>query len=164
MSVRRVAACLILAAPIVVLGCAREAADGPPVIHLDDDMCAECGMIISDERFACATVFGGQATTPETRLFDDFNCMINHEAARADTEIIRRWVHDHGTRAWLNAQDAIYLCSPDLQTPMASGVVAFGGRAEAERLLAQVGGELRGFGEVRAAIAIHGRSAEDKAP
>lgn len=152
--------CALIAATLWVSGCARESPDTPPTVHLGEDMCAECGMIISDERFASATVVESERSQPDTRLFDDFNCMINHEVMNPGPPILRRWVRDHASREWVAAEDAVYLCSADLHTPMASNVAAFAGRAGAEALRAEVGGDLRDFDFIRTAISLDGGCAE----
>ncbi len=159
MSVQRLSAGIVLIALLAVSGCTRDTGHGPPTVHLGDDMCAECGMIISDERFACASIVEDEQARPETRLFDDFNCMINHETMNPGTPVLRRWVHDHATLAWLPAGEAAYLCSPNLQTPMASHVAAFTSRGGADSMQSDVGGDVRTFEAIRAAMALNGSCA-----
>ncbi len=138
------AATLALVA-ISTSACRQQSPDTPPTVHLDDDMCAQCGMIISDERFACATIIEDDRGLPKPLLFDDLNCLANHQSANPGLTVLRRWVHDHATRTWLPAEDAVYLVSPDLPTPMASHAAAFESRASAEALQRDVGGDILTF-------------------
>lgn len=123
---------VIATAVLAVPGCGREDAGGPPTIVLGDSVCNECGMIVSDERFATATIVQGQRG-PEPRVFDDFNCQYNYERAHAGEAVITRWSHGYLSSVWIPTEGAIFLRSPGLRTPMGSGVAAFGTRAEAEQ-------------------------------
>ncbi|GIK18477.1 MAG: hypothetical protein AMXMBFR77_00530 [Phycisphaerales bacterium] len=115
-------------------GCGNQATDGPPAIRLGYDVCAECNMIISDARWATATIVPGPRG-PEPRLFDDFNCQVNFENEHAG-EIIARWSHDYATGAWLKTETAQFIFSRDLRTPMGSNAAAFGARSDADAVLA----------------------------
>ncbi len=133
----------------IVAGCGDDAADGPPVVHLGEDVCAECGMIISDERFAAATIIEDERGGATSLLFDDFNCQINHEMNHRETVIFNRWAHDHSTMEWLPATDAVYVRAPDLRTPMASHIAAFAKQADAEALQTDLGGDILNFEAMR---------------
>ncbi len=128
---KRVSATLIAAAGLALTGCGNQPADGPPAIRLGHDVCAECNMIISDARWATATIVPGPRG-PEPRLFDDFNCQVNFENEHADAEIVARWSHDHATAEWLRTEGAHFLFTRDLRTPMGSNAAAFAGRTDAE--------------------------------
>lgn len=52
------------------------------------------------------------------------------------------WVHDYTTEQWLDASDAWYVRSPEIQTPMGGGIVAFAKREDADSLAAQRDGEV----------------------
>jgi len=157
------AACLLLSA-LALSACDRADTDAPPSLHLDDDICAECGMIISDERFASAAITEDDAGRATTLLFDDLNCMASHEVMNPELRIRRRWVHDHSTRAWIDANGATYLCSPNLQTPMASHVAAFDKRQGADALHKALDGDIRTFDTIWASLSLNGGCLEHPAP
>jgi len=130
---------------VVVLGaCGSTDPEGPPDVRYGESVCAECGMILSDERYATATLLEGDRG-PEYRLFDDFNCQIDFEADGASSPVLERWVHDHETRAWVRAASATYVRSPELRTPMASEVAAFTTREDAVRAADELDGEVLSF-------------------
>ncbi|HRQ72425.1 MAG TPA: nitrous oxide reductase accessory protein NosL [Phycisphaerales bacterium] len=128
---KRLATMLLASAALGLGACGNQAADGPPAVRLGHDVCAECNMIISDGRWATATVIQGPRG-PEPRLFDDFNCQVNFENEHADTEIVARWSHDHASAVWLRTESAHFLLTRDLRTPMGSNAAAFAGRTDAE--------------------------------
>ena len=141
-------AAITVALTLCLAGCSDDDPAGPPAVHLGDSICDQCGMIISDERFAAATIVKG-ARGPEALLFDDFNCQHGYEADHADLAVERRWVHDHDDARWLPAADATFLASPRLHTPMASGVAAFRSDAAARRARDTLGGELLALDALR---------------
>lgn len=132
------------AAILMIPGCERQTADAPPSVRLGDSVCAECNMIISDERWATATVVEGPRG-PEPRLFDDFSCQVNHEVEHPDLMIVARWSHSHATSEWVRTEEASFLMSPNLRTPMGSGVAAFASMSELETATAELTGEVMTF-------------------
>ncbi|MFT5424786.1 MAG: copper chaperone NosL [Phycisphaerales bacterium] len=147
---------LVVSALLWVPGCGGTAADGPPKLLLGDAVCDECGMIVSDERFATATVVEGPRG-PEPRMFDDFNCQINYERAHAADVIVARWSHDYGTASWMPTEGAFFLRSPGLRAPMGSGVAAFATESDAQAALRAAEhaetGEVLTFSAMRDALA-----------
>ncbi|MGE3163913.1 MAG: nitrous oxide reductase accessory protein NosL [Planctomycetota bacterium] len=129
---------------VVVAGCGSAAPDGPPAIRVGDSVCDECGMIISDERFATATI-GVGVRGPEPKLFDDFNCQARYEAEHSEMEIVARWSHDYIGAQWLRTEQAHFVTSVGLRTPMASRTVAFAKPEDARALQQSIGGELLNF-------------------
>lgn len=140
---------------VCLVGCGDDKAEGPPRIRLGDSLCVECNMIISDARFATATVVRGPRG-PEALLFDDFNCQVNHEKANPDAEILARWSHDHGTSEWLRTENAHFVRSDRLRTPMASFVAAFRDKPDAEAMQRELGGDITGFETMRKRLLLNG--------
>ncbi len=127
--------CLFLA------GC-RTAADTtrPPEIVYGEQVCEECGMIISEPRYAAAYY----TRDGNARSFDDIGGMCSFHLEHQEG-VASFWVHDFDTEAWLAADQATYVLSEALHTPMAFGVVAFADRDRAEILAAESGGQLMSF-------------------
>lgn len=122
--------------------CAEDDPTAPPEIVYDSSVCDFCNMIISDSRFAAATIVEDEAGRPAPRLFDDYNCQLNDEAEAPDRIVLTRWVHDHGSREWLPAAEAHFVIADDLRTPMASHAAAFAQRDAAEQAASEWGGEV----------------------
>ncbi|MEZ6243691.1 MAG: nitrous oxide reductase accessory protein NosL [Phycisphaerales bacterium] len=128
----------------LIAGCEEQSAEAPPTIRLGDSVCDQCNMIISDERWATATIIDGPRG-PEPRLFDDFNCQVNHEVEHPDLEILARWSHSHATGEWVRTEDASFLMSPNLHTPMGSKVAAFASPSELEAARQELTGDTMTF-------------------
>jgi copper chaperone NosL len=123
----------------------RPGALEPPEIYYGQDVCAHCGMIISDPRFASVIV----SPEGESRKYDDLGCMLD-DYSHDQAEMAAIYVHDYNTSAWLDGKAAFYVRANDLHTPMASGLVAFGDRAAAEALAEAHGAETLTFEQAAA--------------
>jgi len=135
---RHLAALVLLS--IAASACANQAnAAGPPEIVLGRDLCVECGMLITEERFAAAYRFEGEAYR-----FDDIGGMLLHgtESGELPAAGDDAWVHDWESRAWMSADTAWYVVAPGLVTPMGYGLVAFADRAAADAYSIERGGEV----------------------
>ncbi len=118
----------IAAATLLLLtSCGTEPTGGPPEIQYGLEECGHCRMIISEEKFAAATVDQIGTGTP----FDDVGCLVDHlrELSAAPENV---WVHDHADGGWISAEPAWFVRNPRGTTPMGSGLVAFASRSKAE--------------------------------
>jgi len=129
---------------MVLNACDDQAADAPPELRLGEDVCVQCNMIISDVRWATATIVEGPRG-PEARLFDDFNCQVNFEIENGGLGIEARWSHDHETSRWLPTHEAAFLMSPSLRTPMGSGTAAFTSTEAAAAAASEAPGDVVDF-------------------
>lgn len=107
---------------ILLSGCARDESLDPPQIRFGQDVCAECGMIVSDERFAGAIQLIDVHGERQTLLFDDIGEMLKYQPP--SHQRMKAWVRDADTKAWLDAQTAWFNVKSEQQTPMATGVSA----------------------------------------
>lgn len=104
---RRAVIALLAVTPFVV-GCAAQT-EGPEKIRWGREVCAMCGMIISDPRFG-TEVRGGREH--ELTKFDDIGDALHWLTMQdwADDPETEIWVRDYetGTR-WLNARETRYV-------------------------------------------------------
>lgn len=142
--------CAVVLAGLMIAGCRRETPIEPPVVHYGQHICAECGMIVSDSRFAAAMLIEKDGRR-EMLLFDDIGCLIVGQW-QDESVILARWVTDASTGAWLDATSASYLFSPDIITPMAFGAAAYADRAAAEQAAAVSPDEVMDFAELVARL------------
>ena len=117
--------------------------DEPPDIRYGEDICERCAMIINEARFAAAYV------TPDgtARRFDDIGGMVAY-IDELPEEVAVFWVHDFDTEEWLKAENAHYVESEELITPMGFGIVAFSDKVRAEQWASEQAGILRSYSEV----------------
>lgn len=139
---------ILIALTLLQLACGRAPdLETPPEILYGEEVCTECGMIISDPRFAAAYV----TTTGEARLFDDVGDMLaydqrHHEAVHA------YWVNDFHTEQWLRAEQAALVMQSDLHTPMGWGLAAFSTAAEAQAYVDTHGGLVTTLANLQTAV------------
>ena len=119
---------LLMALTMLTAACGTSAtATGPPEINYGRDVCFECGMIISEARFASTyrTAAGAE------RLFDDIGGMLKYGHATGEIATAEAWVHDYETEEWVAAEQAYFIVTQSVATPMAFGILAFGDEARA---------------------------------
>ena len=137
---------LFLVLSLTIVGCASAAPlDQPPDIRYGEDICDQCGMIISEARFAAAYV----TSQGEVRRFDDIGGMLRFHLERSE-DVAVFWVHDYETEAWVRADQATFVMDEELYTPMGFGIVAFSEPQRAQRLAAERQGRLFTFEELMA--------------
>jgi len=106
---------------ILALSCSSPInVEKPPEIRYGEDVCAECHMFISEERFAAAYVLPDGTS----RLFDDLGGMLEYDRAN-DEAVAIYWAHDFHSGEWVKAPEATIVLSDAIVTPMGHGVVAF---------------------------------------
>jgi len=97
-----------------------------PEIRYGEESCAYCRMIINEAPFASAY----ENEAGEMKKFDDVGCMV---LAQADEKTMHMWVSNYSQPGkWLNADDAYYVHSKDLKTPMGNGIIAVDSESTAQ--------------------------------
>ncbi len=155
MPVFRSPARLLLA--VLLAGCAASPV-GPPTIRYGTSPCAECHMLINEARFAAVALTGAG----EPVLFDSTECLARY--FRRHGALSRVWVHDYGSDRWLAAEDAFYVVSSKLMTPMGQGIVATASTPEANRLAGAVHGRVLRFAQLTALIDSSVAANEQRSP
>lgn len=117
----------------------------PPEVVYGRDVCDRCGMIISEPRFAASYV----TTTGDVRRFDDLGELLAYRQEEQE-EVFIYWVHDYYTEEWLNANEAHFVLSEEMITPMGSGILAVHEQGQAESLVLEWGGTVVTFDELKA--------------
>jgi nitrous oxide reductase accessory protein NosL len=95
--------------------------NGLPAISWNEERCANCGMVISDHRYAAAWIRAGGAE----EHFDDMGCMLAMLVDGAIADETEYFARAFDSDAWLDARTAAYVRSDALRSPMAYGIAAF---------------------------------------
>lgn len=146
---RALLAALFLSPTALVAACGP-AADplAPPAIVYGEDVCDACGMIVTDARFAAATIVDVDGVL-EPRRFDDIGDMLAYHAEHPTLSVRRWYVHDHASLAWIDALAAHYVRAAAIRSPMGHGLVAFAERDAAEAYARSVSGTVASFDVLR---------------
>ncbi len=135
---------------LMTAGCKREVTLDPPSLHLGQDTCFACGMIVSDERYAAAIV-QNQNGERKQFVFDDLGEMLRFTPPAASQT--RYWAHDVESKQWIDATTAHYVRSPANETPMLTGVVAYATQSAADAAAKSHDAAAMNFDEIRKPVA-----------
>jgi copper chaperone NosL len=139
---------LILAA---LAGCnPKSKSPQPPEIHYGQETCSACGMVIDDPRFAAATLL----ENGEYLKFDDAGEMLAYFKKHPQTQVAAWFVHDYPSQSWMRGEEAFFVQSTSLQTPMGSRVATFASRAEAEAFAVERDGEVFSLDQIRTQVSM----------
>ncbi|MFN3975131.1 MAG: nitrous oxide reductase accessory protein NosL [Dehalococcoidia bacterium] len=135
---------LVAAAPGLA-SCGRKSAGAPkpPPIRYGRSVCAYCGMIINEARYAAGAVLEGGSS----RLFDDIGDMFLYFRAHPEERPLALFVHDYATEQWIRAETAYYVVSPQILSPMGHGIAAFAQRPQAEAFAQEKQGRVLDFSQ-----------------
>ena len=147
---RRPLAIAMLLASAAATACGA-GVDGPPHIEEDRTACALCGMLVSERAYAAAyrtRALKGRATdagrATGDRVFDDIGCLLKAARAEKDLAAVEFWFHDARTREWIDGERALIVAAPSFRTPMAGGMLAYGGPDAAREAAQREGGRVIG--------------------
>ena len=140
--------CLLLTCNFLLAACAASNEIKPPEITYNRDMCEACGMIISDARFAAATL----TTDGRSFKFDDAGEMFGYHARNSQMQVRAWFVHDYESKKWIDGKDAFFVIARDIKSPMGTGVAAFAERAVAETFAKRFNAQVLTFDQAFTAI------------
>jgi len=111
---------------------------GPVAIEYGQDICAFCKMIIADPRFGAEVI----TKTGKVYKFDSVECMVAHIMYDLGFDNVEAaYVTDFANPGKLiPAEEAYYLQSTRLRSPMSLGIAAFSSKKDLEKLKAEVDG------------------------
>jgi copper chaperone NosL len=132
-------------AALVVAGCTPS----PEPIHAGSDECAQCRMRIEEPRFAAQTL----NDKGRSWKFDSIECMTAFLAGSAlpAAQLHSAWVADfNDPDTWLPVEEAHFLRSERLSSPMGGGLTAYGSAEAAAAARAEFGGQVLRWTALRA--------------
>lgn len=147
---------LLLLVLLVAAACAQGSREAePPEIHYGEDICADCGMIISEPRFASAYAWEIEQGRFESIAFDDIGDMVNAIKINQELPFVGFWAHDYYEETWIDAESAFYVVSTAIRSPMGHGVAAFSSQQDAAKLAAPLNAEVVDWDHMRIAVLLH---------
>ena len=129
---------VVMVVALAAAACSTAEATGPPEINYGRDICIECGMVIDEARFAAAY----RMTDGTEKIFDDVGGLIIYGRETGDLEGAAAWVHDFETEDRVEAQDAFYVPTIAVASPMGHGILSFADEDRAKRFADDLDGEV----------------------
>ncbi|MFN2317682.1 MAG: nitrous oxide reductase accessory protein NosL [Gemmatimonadales bacterium] len=124
------------------------AVPGPRPVVLGSENCQHCHMTVTDDRFIAQLV----TTTGKVLIYDDPGCLATalRDGAVEDDRIRSLWVTNYLDPATLlDADEAWFVQSDAVHTPMASGLAALPSQAQADSLAGSLNGTVLRWDAVR---------------
>lgn len=118
----------------------------PAEIHYGNDECVHCKMMITDNQFATQLV----TEKGKAYKFDSIECMaVYHRMNSQQLEGVALWVSDYNNPGtWLKAEEAQYVKSDVVNSPMGESLLAFASDEEAKQHIQDKPGKLIAWAEV----------------
>jgi copper chaperone NosL len=139
-SCARVFSAALLAVGLTTLflfsGCNRQQPLAPPEVQYGQSECADCGMIVSDQRYAAGLILEMPQGERVPRVFDDIGCMVKYEQRQKDGKVLAHYVMDYQSSRWLTVEQAVLVRRQQIQSPMGYGLAAVSTTEDAQRLAA----------------------------
>ena len=131
-------------------GCQPE---GPVPVSIGEDSCAHCLMTVADERYATELI----TKKGKVHFFDSVECLAGFYLEQDPQEIASLWVTDFHTQArMIPVEEAFFLRSKDLRSPMGMNLTAFGDGITPETVLNSFIGEVLDWSGVLAFVEAEG--------
>jgi len=127
---------LVITSALVLSACNRQQPLAPPEVQYGQSECADCGMIVSDQRYAAGLILETAQGERVPRVFDDIGCMVKYEQHQKDGKVLAHYVKDYQTNQWLAVEQAVLVHRQQIQSPMGYGLAAAGSREDAQKLAA----------------------------
>jgi copper chaperone NosL len=112
---------LVVSLSLILLTISCKSADTPVPINSEVDMCEYCRMTIDDFHYAAEIL-----EKRKVHKFDDIGCMMAYAQSK---NLVRGkvyfWVTDFDSTSWIKGEEAHFVISPEIHTPMGYGIVAF---------------------------------------
>ena len=129
----------------LVLGLNSCSVNKPDPIVINKDQCDFCKMTITDGRFGCELI------TAKGRIykFDDLGCMLRYKQEKSNIEFKSFFVHDYsGHNVLIPAENADYLESEQLKSPMGGNIAAFSDKGKAGEYAKEYGATLHSWEKI----------------
>lgn len=129
----------VVSAALVLLSLAGCGPSGPVPVAIGEDGCSQCLMTVADERYATELI----TTKGKVHFFDSVECLAAFYLEQDPDDVASLWVTDFHTQArMIQVQDAFFLRSKDLRSPMGMNLTAFGDGISRESVLNSFFGEI----------------------
>jgi copper chaperone NosL len=129
---------VLLACFMIALCSCQSTAELKPTDITSSDTCTFCKMPIEQVQYAAEFI----TKDGFTRKFDDIGCMVKHAEKVKKTSIAAFYVMDYANKQWVKGEEAQFVQSEKIQTPMNSGLIAFKDKNTADSVASQYGGKV----------------------
>lgn len=135
---------ILLACLLIGICSCQSAAELTPSDITANDTCTFCKMPIEQVQYAAEFM----TKDGFTRKFDDIGCMVQHAEKVKTSNIAAFYVMDYANKQWVKGEEAQFVQSEKIQTPMNSGLIAFKDKNAADSVASEYGGKVVGLKDI----------------
>jgi len=141
---------LLVLVAFVSVGTVLWAQDVPAAqkIQFGKEVCAQCGMVIQNSGYASEIL----TLDKKVLKFDDIGDLLKYEGGHADLKVAVVYVQDAKTKAWLKIEDAHWVKTTAVKTPMGWGYHAFSSDSDAMTFSDKTGGAAITLDDLKASV------------
>ncbi|HHW84862.1 MAG TPA: hypothetical protein GX400_01470 [Chloroflexi bacterium] len=146
---------LLLMALAMLAACAGGPTTPEPAkIRFGETICTECGMIISQPKYASSFAYAESEGRFKSLPFDDIGDMLAYMRKHSDLIPVGVWVHDYISEEWIDAERAYFVHSDAIKSPMGHGIAAFADKSAAEQFAVETAGQMLDWDHLRIEMAM----------
>ncbi len=118
---------------------------GPRDLEYGKDECYYCSMKIVEAKF------GAQSVTDKgkVQMYDSAECLIKDVLNHPDKQYAFLKVTDYISNGWIDAEEAYFLISENLPSPMGANLSSYKTKEEADNMQKEKEGNVLNWNEVR---------------
>jgi copper chaperone NosL len=135
---------VLLACVMIGLCACQGTLDLKPSDITENDTCTFCKMPIAEVQYAAEFL----TKDGFVRKFDTVSCMVQHANKVNKSSIAAYYVMDYADKQWVKGEDAFFVQSEKIATPMDSGIIAFKDKAVADSTASQYDGKVLSLNDI----------------
>lgn len=137
----------VLLTALFMAGCS----DGPRDVRIGEEECAHCRMTVSEAPFAAQL----RTQQGRTHAFDSIECLAEYVVQNDEPHGM--WVTDFTSPGnWITVEEAVYLQSPNLRSPMGMNLSAYATAEAADSHQQQYEGDILDWNDVLERVQMRG--------
>ncbi len=125
---------------LFIFSCKDRPESGPADIYYGEDICERCKMIISEKDFASQYI----SSEGKAVKFDDIGCMIHYTHTVGPEQVDSLYVTDYISGDWIKGENAHFVWTDTIKTPMSYGIVSFADIETAQEFISEHKGKYLG--------------------
>ncbi|MEC1718175.1 nitrous oxide reductase accessory protein NosL [Schinkia azotoformans] len=141
---------------LLLASCGQVGTIMPEAIDEEVDICEACTMMVQDNQYSAQIV----TTNGKVFKFDDIGCMAMY--INDNLPVGQLYARDFYSHEWMEVEQAYFVFTKDVETPMNYGFLAFSSKTNVEKFLAESSGQEMMWNQVKETMKERSRHNENE--